>query len=154
MSEVCFRDAVLADIPVLAGIAADTQSDAWSRQHIADSLSAGHRIIILNDAQQTTIGFAVFLVIPAAAEAELLEIVIHPSQQNRGHGAALLTEILNQLRTMSIQRFFLEVRVSNDPAYALYQKLGFTEIARRRGYYPARVSGAAREDARVMECQC
>lgn len=154
MSAVCFRDAVPADVAVLAAIAAETQSGAWSLQHIADSLAAGHRIMILCDAQQVAIGFAVFLVIPAAAEAELLEIVIHPHQQNRGYGFALLTEILRQLRAASVQRFFLEVRVSNAPAYALYQKLGFTEIARRRGYYPARVLGEMREDARVMECLC
>ncbi len=154
MSAMRFRDAVPADVSMLAAIAAATQSGAWTQQHIADSLSAGHRIIVLSDAQQAIIGFAVFLVISAASEAELLEIVIHPSQQNRGHGFALLSEVFRQLRAASIQRFFLEVRVSNEPAYALYQKLGFIEIARRRGYYPAIESGAGREDARVMECLC
>ena len=154
MNASCFRDAVFTDVPVLAAIAAATQSGAWSQQHIADSLSAGHRLIVLSDAQQVIIGFAIFLVIPAAFEAELLEIVIHPHQQNRGYGFALLSEVFRQLRVASIQRFFLEVRVSNDAACALYQKLGFIEIARRRGYYPAIESGAGREDARVMECLC
>lgn len=154
MSAVCFRDAAPADVATLAAIAAETQSGAWSLQHIADSLSTGHRIIVLSDAQQTIIGFAVFLVISAASEAELLEIVIHPRHQNRGYGFVLLSEVLRQLRTESVQRFFLEVRESNAPAYALYQKLGFTEVGRRRGYYPARASGETREDARVMECLC
>ena len=29
----------------------------------------------------------------------------------------------------------LEVRVSNDPAIALYEKLGFQQVGRRKNYY-------------------
>jgi ribosomal-protein-alanine N-acetyltransferase len=42
---------------------------------------------------------------------------------------------------------FLEVRPSNTPALALYQKAGFETIGRRKGYYPA---ADGREDALVM----
>jgi ribosomal-protein-alanine N-acetyltransferase len=46
------------------------------------------------------------------------------------------------------QRIFLEVRVSNAAARALYARAGFREIATRRDYYPA---AAGREDALVLE---
>jgi ribosomal protein S18 acetylase RimI-like enzyme len=42
---------------------------------------------------------------------------------------------------------FLEVRVSNERARRFYERNGFAEIGRRRGYYPA---AAGREDAIVM----
>jgi ribosomal-protein-alanine N-acetyltransferase len=42
---------------------------------------------------------------------------------------------------------FLEVRVSNRLAYALYVSEGFCEIGNRRNYYPAR---EGREDAIVL----
>jgi ribosomal protein S18 acetylase RimI-like enzyme len=41
----------------------------------------------------------------------------------------------------------LEVRPGNDAGRALYERLEFSQIGRRRGYYPA-VDG--REDALVM----
>ena len=43
---------------------------------------------------------------------------------------------------------FLEVRVSNVAARALYAQMGFREIGVRRSYYPAPVG---REDAIVLE---
>jgi ribosomal protein S18 acetylase RimI-like enzyme len=44
-------------------------------------------------------------------------------------------------------RMLLEVRPSNESAIAFYRQAGFSEIGRRRGYYPA---SAGREDAIVM----
>jgi ribosomal-protein-alanine N-acetyltransferase len=42
---------------------------------------------------------------------------------------------------------FLEVRPSNISAIALYENIGFNEMAVRRGYYPAH---NGREDAVLM----
>jgi ribosomal-protein-alanine N-acetyltransferase len=42
---------------------------------------------------------------------------------------------------------FLEVRPSNISAIALYENIGFNEMAVRRGYYPAQ---NGREDAVLM----
>ena len=42
---------------------------------------------------------------------------------------------------------FLEVRASNASALALYENLGFNEMAVRRNYYP---SAIGREDAILM----
>ena len=39
----------------------------------------------------------------------------------------------------------LEVREGNAPAIALYEKLGFREVGRRKNYYPER-----KEDAVLM----
>ena len=43
---------------------------------------------------------------------------------------------------------WLEVRESNERARAVYERYGFVEVGRRRGYYPA--PRFAREDAIVM----
>jgi [ribosomal protein S18]-alanine N-acetyltransferase len=47
---------------------------------------------------------------------------------------------------------FLEVRTSNISAIALYENIGFCEMAVRRGYYPAdpKVFKTGREDAVLM----
>ena len=46
------------------------------------------------------------------------------------------------------ESLFLEVRVSNERARALYAGAGFKEISIRKGYYPSR---DGREDAIVMQ---
>ncbi|MOA65737.1 ribosomal-protein-alanine N-acetyltransferase [compost metagenome] len=56
---------------------------------------------------------------------------------------------MQSAREQNAVECFLEVRESNQSAYRLYERYGFNEVGRRRGYYPA-VDG--REDALVMAC--
>jgi len=42
---------------------------------------------------------------------------------------------VEQLKKQGSQCLTLEVRASNMPAIALYEKLGFTQIGRRKNYY-------------------
>jgi ribosomal-protein-alanine N-acetyltransferase len=44
-----------------------------------------------------------------------------------------------------VKSLYLEVRISNDPARALYERFGFRQVGRRADYYDA-----PREDALVM----
>ncbi len=49
---------------------------------------------------------------------------------------------------MGAESVLLEVRPSNARALAVYERFGFAEIGRRKGYYPAHEG--KREDAIVM----
>jgi ribosomal-protein-alanine N-acetyltransferase len=49
-----------------------------------------------------------------------------------------------------MSRIILEVRPTNEPAFALYKKLGYEQIGIRKGYYPASPDTGIREDAIVM----
>lgn len=80
-------------------------------------------------------------------EAHLLGIGVALSAQRRGYGRRLLQHLCERAAKEGATCFFLEVRVSNDAARALYRAMGFDEVGRRRGYYPA---GVGREDAIVM----
>lgn len=83
-------------------------------------------------------------------EATLMNICVHPNHQGKGYGGQLLQNALERLKRHSITHCFLEVRASNKGAGALYQKLGFLLIDKRKGYY--RTNGE-REDALVMSLQ-
>lgn len=71
-----------------------------------------------------------------ADEAEVLTLAVDPAARRRGIGRALLTQILTTARTQGAATLFLEVASGNAPALALYADAGFTEIGRRRAYYP------------------
>ncbi len=80
-------------------------------------------------------------------EATLFNMTIDPDWQRCGLGRKLLIHVTDQLRQRGVNTLWLEVRALNHAAIALYQQLGFNEVALRRDYYPD-VSG--REDAIVM----
>lgn len=80
-------------------------------------------------------------------EVTLMNICVSPALQGQGKGCLLLSRALELAQEKGAAFCFLEVRAGNASALALYQKLGFTEDGRRKGYYPA---GDEREDAVLM----
>jgi len=74
----------------------------------------------------------------------VVSICVDPDYRGRGIGKALMNEILKKLRESGVCRVRLEVRVSNEVARRLYERLGFKVVDRIDNYYP---DG---EDALVM----
>ncbi|MBD1885492.1 MULTISPECIES: ribosomal protein S18-alanine N-acetyltransferase [Microcoleus] len=68
-------------------------------------------------------------------EAHITILAIHPRFQGQGLGQALLWDLLKKAHYRELERATLEVRSSNLTAISLYQKFGFQEAGRRRGYY-------------------
>ena len=81
-------------------------------------------------------------------EAHLLNVAVAQERQREGLGRYLLDKICACARGLSMDSILLEVRPTNLRALAVYERYGFTEIGRRRGYYPAH--HGQREDAIVM----
>ncbi len=94
--------------------------------------------------QSGWIGFALISVV--VGEAELLDFVVTPQQQGRGIGSAFLQWLIDNLSAKA-ERFYLEVRASNEAAIQLYSGAGFVEMGVRENYYPAK---GGREDAILM----
>lgn len=91
------------------------------------------------------VGFSITQIVQD--EASLLDLVIHPAAQRRGVGRQLLLTLIEQLQRQAVQTLWLEVRISNAPARALYQQCAFNEVFVRSGYYPAE---KGREDALIL----
>jgi ribosomal-protein-alanine N-acetyltransferase len=119
-------------------------SHPWTRGNFGDSLRAAYQCWTWR-CEGELIGYFVLLV--AAGEAHLLNLSVAEAHQRRGHGAALLGEVMRIAREQGARHVFLEVRPSNRGAKALYRRFGFRQIAVRRGYYPAH---GGREDALVL----
>ncbi len=68
-------------------------------------------------------------------EAHITILAVHPAYQRQGLGQALLCALLESAWQRGLEWATLEVRPSNQAALSLYQKLGFQEVGRRRGYY-------------------
>lgn len=79
------------------------------------------------------IGFCGLRII--AGEGNIMNICVHPEYRKRGLGEALLTFLMQEGRNEGADSYTLEVRVSNEAAIALYEKLGFVSEGRRKKYY-------------------
>lgn len=68
-------------------------------------------------------------------EGTLNLVYIEEKWRKQGLGQQLLLFVIDQLAARDISHLFLEVRESNQAALALYQKVGFELIAKRKNYY-------------------
>lgn len=80
-------------------------------------------------------GFARWLGVPAAGEAELLRIAVAPAGRRTGLGRDLLRASEAGLGAAGIHRLHLEVRASNAAARALYEGQGWRSTGTRPRYY-------------------
>ena len=67
--------------------------------------------------------------------ADVMNLAVSPSYRRQGIGQALIKELVEHLRQRGIIALLLEVRVSNTPAIALYEKLGFIRTAELSRWY-------------------
>ena len=67
--------------------------------------------------------------------AELQRIATVPAARRTGVAHALLGAVVAHAAASGAERLLLEVRDDNVAAAAFYARAGFTEIARRAGYY-------------------
>ncbi len=68
-------------------------------------------------------------------KGHLVSIAVLQKYRHRGIGTALLKRIMNAMTKYGAKECYLEVRVSNNDAISMYEKLGFTSKRRVTGYY-------------------
>lgn len=139
-----FRPMQMDDLESIMVIEPQIYPYPWTRGNFSDSLSSGYsaRVLMLND---QIIGYSLMMLV--LDEAHLLNLSVAKSYQKQGLGRTLLEHMVSIARKNQMANMFLEVRPSNISAIALYENMGFNEMAVRRGYYPA---ANGREDAVLM----
>ena len=121
----------------------------WTRGNFIDSLNAGYQAQLLtagNAPDAQLLGY--FVAMKGVDEVHLLNITVAPDHQRQGWARIMLDGLAICSRAQGAQWLWLEVRVSNARAKAVYECYGFRHVGTRRNYYPAGAS--AREDAVVM----
>ncbi len=121
----------------------------WSLINFSDSIKAGYHCRVLVQADTDKVmGYGILMLGPD--EAHVLTLGIGVSWQNQGWGGYLLRYFIKFAAQHQMKSVLLDVRQSNIGAANLYQRLGFRQIAVRKGYYPAM---CGREDALVMRLE-
>ena len=149
VAPVRWRPLAAHDLPVVAALELRIHAAPWSERNFRDALAAGYSARVGTRGEQI-VAYGVLMLSPG--EAQLLNLSVVPESRREGLGRALLMQFIDDARRLYAEQVFLEVRVGNRAAIALYEDAGFVPIARRVAYYPPGSIGAPREDALVMRC--
>ena len=133
----------LLHLDAVMAIEAGAYPFPWSHGNFVDSLAAGYDARVLYDDEGAILGY--FVAMAGVEEMHLLNITVAPRAWHLGHGRFMLDALEALCRERGARQLWLEVRVSNERARAIYRRRGFAEVGRRKGYYPD--ARGKREDA-------
>lgn len=127
------RQMKLEDVSSIAQLEKVCFSDPWSEKSIASEVENPLSYWLVAEADGCVVGYVGSQAVLDAAD--MMNIAVAPDYRRRGIAEALVNELTNYLREHKVIALLLEVRVSNEHAIALYEKLGFEQVGRRRNYY-------------------
>ena len=147
MSEVSFRLALPEDLDDICALEEICfPEEPWSMQMFREELQNDMALFVVAEEQGADesgehcaekyriVGYIVAWVI-APVESQVGSIAVLPEYRRHGLGRQLMEILLAACRETGTPDTFLEVRVSNEPAIALYKSLGFENDGIRKRYY-------------------
>jgi ribosomal-protein-alanine acetyltransferase len=143
---VSWRPLRSSDVTYVAVLEAQIHAAPWTAGNFRDALAAGYSALV-GEREGRIVAFGVMMMAPG--EAQLLNLSVVTDARRQGLGRELLRRFMSIAERSGAAQLFLEVRVGNAAAIALYEDEGFVRVARRARYYPADARGV-REDALVM----
>jgi [ribosomal protein S18]-alanine N-acetyltransferase len=144
-AEVELRRLELRDLNAIEEIERSSYPTPWSRSMFASEL-AKPSSLCLGAFEAETGELIGYLIISRYVDAwHVMNVAVAPEYRGRGIATKLLEHLFELTAGDGRRGYTLEVRVSNNSAIRLYEKLGFKARGIRRGYYTDN-----REDALIM----
>lgn len=118
-------------------------SDPWSSRSIESELTNPLSLWLVAMEGNNLVGYVgAQTVMP---ESDMMNLAVVPEYRRCGVAQALVQTLMDALSDEGAECLSLEVRESNAPAIALYEKLGFVQVGKRPNYYRS-----PKEDAMIM----
>lgn len=108
-------------------------SDPWSENSVASELKNPLSLWLVALDGDTVAGYIGSQSVLDGAD--IMNVAVHPDYRRQGIGRDLVLALVSALQENGIRFLMLEVRQSNAPAIALYEKLGFQQVGMRPNYY-------------------
>ena len=114
------------------------ETDAWSAESMSSELASEHTYYLFafdSRTPEVLAGYGGLLAPEDSGEGDIQTLAVAPSARRQGLGRSLVTALLAEASARGAEEVFLEVRADNPTARALYDSLGFEQIAVRAKYY-------------------
>jgi len=145
MTRVELRRLQMRDLSAIERIERASYPTPWSRSMFASEL-AKPSSVCLGAFDLESDDLVGYLVISRYVDAwHVMNVAVELARRRSGSAQSLLERLFELTANDSRRGYTLEVRVSNENAIRLYERLGFQARGLRRGYYTDN-----REDALIM----
>ncbi len=128
-----FRHMCESDLDRVSQLERENFSEPWSREAFAkevDSTGSIYAVAVI-DGQIMGVSGVIF----CGDYGEIMNVSVHESARRKNIGFELLSYLMGEAEALGYTDFTLEVRAGNQPAIALYEKLGFRSAGVRPGMY-------------------
>ncbi len=143
--KVIIREARPEDLPDVIDINMKTLPEHYPEYFWRDHLRLWGRAFLVAEVDGRVVGYVMTRIDrglgyirwrPFKKLGHIVSIAVLPEFRRRGIGTALMIEAMKRLKEVyGASEAYLEVRVSNEAAIRLYEKLGFKKIRVLRRYY-------------------
>ncbi len=124
------------DLPDVLAIEGSSFSNPWSRETFLGEIQnrpVSFPLVVVRRPGDRVVGYIIFWHV--RDDVQVNNIAVHPDFRGRGIAEALMRFAIDKVRSEGATFMTLEVRRSNEPAAALYRKLGFEVLGTRKNYY-------------------
>ena len=108
-------------------------SDPWSENSVASELNNPLSLWLVAVDDENLAGYVGSQTV--MDETDMMNIAVDEGYRRQGIAQLLVEALVERLKKMDSRCLTLEVRISNTPAIALYEKLGFAQVGKRPNYY-------------------
>ena len=117
----------------VAALEAICFADPWSEKSVASELTNPLSLWLVAMDGERLAGYVGSQSV--LGESDMMNVAVHPDYRRKGIAEALCNVLIEALKKKENHCLTLEVRASNEPAKALYEKLGFVQVGLRKNYY-------------------
>ena len=108
-------------------------SDPWSEKSVAEERNNPLSCWLVCVEAGRVLGYVGSQTV--LGETDMMNVAVAPEARRQGIAEMLILALVEQLKKRDSHCLTLEVRASNAPAIALYEKLRFSQVGRRPNYY-------------------
>lgn len=134
MKRITYRRLTKKDVAAVEELERECFPDPWTRAMLLGAFCSEFFVGFGAFEGKTLAGFA--LGTSVFEDAETDDIAVRESYRRQGIGGELLRLLEEAAKERGATRAFLEVRVQNAAAIALYESKGYKKLHVRKKYYP------------------
>ena len=129
-----------AHIAALAALEEACFSDALTPEMLLRQIESDSHIVLCATEDGTVLGYVSCQYV--LDEGYIGSVAVGETYRRRGTALALLTALAERAKEKELSFLTLEVRESNHPARALYEKCGYETVGKRKNYYEKPIEDA------------
>jgi ribosomal-protein-alanine N-acetyltransferase len=137
------RPMVMGDLEQVLVIEQNSFPTPWSTTLFKREMELDFSYFFVLELDREIIGYINFWL--SVGEVHIMSIAVKEEYRKRGIGSYILKYSMSTARRLGGEYVYLEARITNSAALALYRKSGFELIGIRRGYYTD-----TKEDALIL----